>query len=219
MDPFRLCIALGPLGVYLLLIGALNLSRRPFLTTGARDIAALGIALSGLILIGPVELLVPRVLALQFGSYAWLYWLLLASMYFSVLTLLALSARPRLSLYNITLDESRQLLAGVAQSLDPQAHLVGESLLLPSLNVQLHMEAFAGLRAVALAPVGPRQSYRGWKLLEHALAAALYRTEVPPNPAGIGFMMVGMLIGAMILVRWITDPQAVAKAMVEMLGI
>ena len=31
--------------------------------------------------------------------------------------------------------------------------------------------------------------------------------------------MVGMLIGAMILTRWFTDPQAVAKAMVEMLGI
>ena len=89
----------------------------------------------------------PRALVLQFGSYAWLYWLLLASMYFSVLTLLVLSARPRLSLYNITLDEMRQLLAGVAQSLDPQAHLVGESLLLPSLNVQLHMEAFTGLPA------------------------------------------------------------------------
>ena len=105
MDPFRLCIALGPLGLYLLLMGALNLGRRPF-TPSARDIAALGIALSGLILVGPVELLMPRELRVRFGSYVWLYWLLLTSMYFSILTLLALSARPRLSLYNITLDEA-----------------------------------------------------------------------------------------------------------------
>ena len=73
-------------------------------------------------------------------------------MYFSTITLLAVSARPRLSLYNLTLDEARQMLASVAPTLDPQAHLVGDSLVLPSLNVQLHVEAFSGLRAVALRP-------------------------------------------------------------------
>ena len=34
MDPLSLCIALGPVAVYLILIGSLNLGRRPFLTTG-----------------------------------------------------------------------------------------------------------------------------------------------------------------------------------------
>ena len=37
MDPFRLCVALGPVAVYVLLLGALNLSRRAFLVTGTRD--------------------------------------------------------------------------------------------------------------------------------------------------------------------------------------
>ena len=219
MDPFRLCVALGPLGIFLLLMGVLNLGRRPFLTTGARDTAALGIALSGLILMGPVELLMPRVLLLRFGSFAWLYWLLLASMYCSTLTLLVLSARPRLSMHNLGLDEARSLLAEVAYKLDPQFRWTADTLLLPELNVQLHLEGYAPLRAVALTPIGPRQSYRGWKELELALTAALRRTETPPNPAGVGLVLSGLMLGGLIAARWVADPQAVAKAMVEMLGI
>ena len=39
MDPFRLCVALGPVAIYLLLVGTLNLFRRPFLVSGTRDAA------------------------------------------------------------------------------------------------------------------------------------------------------------------------------------
>ena len=60
MDSFRLCLALGPLAIYLLLLGAINLSRRPFLVTGARDLAALGVAVAGLVVVGPIELLLPE---------------------------------------------------------------------------------------------------------------------------------------------------------------
>ena len=34
MDPFRLCLALGPVAVHLLLLGAVNVSRRPLLVSG-----------------------------------------------------------------------------------------------------------------------------------------------------------------------------------------
>jgi hypothetical protein len=98
MDPVRLCVALGPLAIYLLVLGILNLGRRPFLTTGARDIAAVGIALGGLILVGPLELFMPKDVAFRYGQFTWLYWALLLSFYLSGLTLLVLSARPRLSL-------------------------------------------------------------------------------------------------------------------------
>ena len=43
MDPLNLCIALGPLAVYLLLLGLIGLSSRPFLTSGFRDGATLAI--------------------------------------------------------------------------------------------------------------------------------------------------------------------------------
>ena len=49
MDPFRLCLALGPLTAYLLLLSALNFSRRPRIVSGARDAAVLGLGVVGLV--------------------------------------------------------------------------------------------------------------------------------------------------------------------------
>jgi hypothetical protein len=219
MDPLRLAVALGPLAIYLLLLGALNLSRRPLLTTGARDIAALGVALSGLILVGPLELFMPRDLAFRFGSLGWLYWTLLASFYLSCLTLLVLSARPRLSLYNIAADDARQLLARVASQLDPAAHWAGDTLTLPELRVQLVLDPFPLLRSVALTPVGSRQSYHGWKRLERALRPALRSSETTPNPAGLSFCLFGATMLAAIATRWVADPQAVADAFQQIMGL
>ncbi len=54
VDPLHFCIALGPLAAYLLLLGAVNLSSRPFLTNGARDTAALGIGILGFAIVGPM---------------------------------------------------------------------------------------------------------------------------------------------------------------------
>ena len=37
IDPLRFAIAIGPLAIYLLVMGIVNLMSRPFVTTGARD--------------------------------------------------------------------------------------------------------------------------------------------------------------------------------------
>ena len=66
-DPLHLAIALGPLAVYFLLVGMINLSSRPLVTTGARDAAALGVGLSGLVFAGPMELFLPEDAAIHFG--------------------------------------------------------------------------------------------------------------------------------------------------------
>ena len=50
MDSLHFCIAVVPLSVYLLMMGLLNLRRHPFVTTGARDAATLGIGVVGCLL-------------------------------------------------------------------------------------------------------------------------------------------------------------------------
>jgi hypothetical protein len=219
MDPLRLGIALGPLAVYLLLMGGLNLSRRPFLTTGARDIAALGIAVSGLILIGPIELFLARNLAIPFAEHMVLFWSLVASLYLSTLTLVILTLRPRLTLHNLTLEEAREVLASTTSGLDPSARWTANSMLLPGLGVELAIEEFVPLKSVSLAPIGGRQSYRGWKQLERAMAQSLRQREVAPNPAGLTLVLTGLLMSGVILFRWMRDPAAVAAAFTEMFGL
>ena len=60
MDTFSACVAFGPLGIYLLLLGRINVSRRPLLLSGTRETLALGLALFGLVTVGPMQLFMPR---------------------------------------------------------------------------------------------------------------------------------------------------------------
>ena len=219
MDPFRLCLALGPLAIYLLLLGSINFWRRPFITTGARDVAALGIGISGLVLVGPIELLTPDTLPPPFDELLWVFWLTIATLYFLVFSLIVLSVRPRISIYNVASDELRAVLARVAPVLDPQARWAGSSLVLPGLGVELFLDDFVVLRHVSLVPLGTSQSYRGWRQLERALSAALRGQRSSISPAAFSFLLLGSMMLAAILVSWSRNPQAVAKAFREMLGL
>ena len=214
VDPLHLTIALGPLAVYLLLLGMLNLSRRPFLTTGARDTAALGLAISGFAVIGPMELFLPEAAAVLLGGYVWA---LLLGFYLLCLTLVVLLMRPRIIIYNVTVEQLRPTLAGVVVELDPDARWAGEALLLPRLSVQLHVEPFVAMRNVQLISSGPRQSCAGWRRLEIALAARLREKKCPLNPYGFSLLFFGLLMVGLIALCVVNDSDAVAQALREML--
>ena len=214
IDPFRLCLALGPVAIYLLLLGAINFSRRPFLVSGTRDAAVLGLAVSGLMIVGPLELFVPIHAVLRFGPYVWGFLILLYAM---GLTLLLLFSRPRLVVYNVTTNELRPILAEVVARLDQEARWAGDSLLLPNLGAQLHLDSLRAMRNVSLVATGPRQSHLGWRQLEVALRAALGQCEVPRNPRSISLISAGLLLLVFLLLTIAQDPQAVAEAMFDMI--
>ena len=115
-DPFRLSIALVPLAAYCVLLGLINARRRPFVTTGGCDLAALGAAMSGLVLVGPIELFRPEAAEPNYGGFVWLF---LIVFYWLCVWLAVLVARPRLVVYNIRGEELRPALAEAARRLDP----------------------------------------------------------------------------------------------------
>lgn len=214
MDPLRLCLALGPLAVYFVLMGAINLVRRPILLSGVRETVALAVAVSGLVLIGPIELFMPQAAAVDFGAFVWA---LLISFYVLVVTLLVLIGRPRLVVYNITEAEFRPVLAEVVGALDPEARWAGNSLVLPGLQIELHVESFALMRNVSVSAIGELQSYQGWRRLEAALGGALREVEVAPNPQGAGLLLVGLTMAVTVLWQLASDPQAITQAFFDML--
>ena len=214
MDPFSMCLALGPVAIYLLLLGALNLSRRPFLVSGTRDAAALALAVFGLVTVGPLQLFFPLGATLTYGSLVWLF---LVALYVLLVVLLALLMRPRLVVYNISAGELRPVLASLAVELDREARWAGDSLVLPSLGVQLHLDAVAALRNVSLISNGPAQSHDGWRRLEQALAVRLDDLEVARNPCAVSFLTAGTLIAVFLVLLIAQDPQAVAQSLFEML--
>jgi hypothetical protein len=212
MDPFRLCLALGPVAAYLLLLGAINLRGRPLLFSGVRDATLLALAISGLMVVGPMELFFPYDAAVQYGPRVWL---LLATLYVTCVLLALLVLKPRLVIYNISVDRVRPILAELVERLDSDARWAGDSLALPGLGVQLYVDNFAAFRSVSLISAGGNQNRQGWRRLEAALAAALAREEPHPNPHGVSLIGAGLLIVAVIIVTIVRNPQAVAKALLE----
>ena len=214
MDGFRLCLALGPLAVYLVLLAWINLSRRPFVVSGGRDLAALGVACSGMVLVGPIELLLPAQAIYVYKGYVWL---LLAVMYSLCVSLAALLARPRLTVYNFTLDQLRPLLATVIDELDPEARWAGACLSLPKLRVELHLESTSPLKNVSLVATGDDQSFAGWRRLEVALRAQLRQAESPANAWGVFLALGAFALIACVGWQVFVHPQAVTAGFREML--
>ena len=213
-DPLHQCIAFGPLVVYLLILGTINLGRRPFLTTGARDTAVLGIAISGFIVAGPMELFLPEGAANLLGGWVWG---LLVTFYLLCLTLIVLLMRPRLVIYNVTFEQLRPALAEAVSRLDDQARWAGESLAMPSLGVQLTVEPVAVMKSVQLVSSGPYQNIAGWRRLDDELAAELQKSKGLPNPYGVFLISFALCLGGMVLIWMSRDPAGVKQALNDML--
>jgi hypothetical protein len=213
-DPLHQCIAFGPLVVYLLILGMINLSRRPFLTTGARDTAVLGIAISGFIVAGPMELFLPEGAANLFGVWIWG---LLLTFYLLCLLLVVLLMRPRLVIYNVTFEQLRPVLADAVGRIDEHSRWAGESLSMPTQGVQLTVEPLAMMKSVQLVSAGPHQNIAGWRRLEDELAAGLKQAKGLPNPYGVFLVSFAVCLGGAVLYWMSRDPAGVAQALNDML--
>jgi hypothetical protein len=214
MDPLHFCIAVAPLAVYLLLIGLLNLSSKAFVTTGARDAAALGIGISGMVIAGPMELFFPEGAASQFGGFVWL---MLIVFYGLCITLVVLLMRSRIVVYNISVDQLMPVLKSIAHRLDKDSRWAGDMLMMPNLKVHLHVESAEMFRNIQLCAGGNQQSYEGWRALEIELRKELRSTRVRPNLSGIGLLIVSGILSLGAAIWLITDQQAVAQAFTDML--
>lgn len=215
MDALHLCIALGPLATYLLLLGAVNLSSRPFLTTGGRDLAALAVAIAGFVAAGPMELFLPEWTAARIGGYA--VWALMLGLYALLVTLLVLFLRPRLVIYNVMFEQLRPVLAEVVSRLDSDARWAGDSLVMPQLGVHLHLEPRTLARNVQLVASGPHQSYEGWRRLEMELASQLKPIKTTSNRQGWRMLAMGLLLASVITYGLVRNPQQVAQSINAML--
>jgi hypothetical protein len=202
------------LAVYLLVIGMLNLSRRPFVTSGARDLIALGVGVSGLAVVGPIELLTETRVVLHLGPS---YWFLVLGLYFSGVLTLALHARPRLVVYNISPEAFRAALETVAREADSGAHWAGETLVLPTLQTQLLVEPFAVLRNVSLVALGETHNLALWRFLHAGLRDRLTGSNTAAG-LGLGLVLLGVAMFTVIGSQWLYDPVAVTRGFMEMLG-
>ena len=159
-------------------------------------------------------MLLPEQAIVVYKGYVWL---LLLVMYSLCVSLSSLLARPRLSIYNVTLDQLRPLLAEVIDELDPDARWAGGSLALPKLRVELYLESSAALKNVSLVASGDDQSFAGWRRLEQSLATHLRQAESPANAWGVVLALGSFALAACVGWQVLVHPQAVTAGFREML--
>jgi hypothetical protein len=214
MDPLRFCLAFVPLAAYFVALAGVHLRRRPVMVSGFRDSAALALALSGLAIVGPVELFFPREAGVVFAQYVWL---LLGALYGLGVLLVLLAERPRLVIYDLTLDELRPLLARACERVDPTTRWAGQSLSLPGAGMELRVDP-SWLRTISIRTLGATPPPEAWRRLHAALCVELREVRGRRNlPAALVFGGLGMLLAAATLTLAARHPREIAQAMVELL--
>lgn len=190
-DPFRVAGAALPLGLYLLYLGWLNVRRTPSLVSGTIDTASLGFGLCGVVLVGPFELLAPEEAFLVYSVYAWP---MLLVMYSLIVLLIVLLQPPSLILYNVSLEQSQEVLNAAVEKMDSNVQWTGNTLVWPAMGVELTVESFTALRNTKLTGSNVYQNFEGWFRLAQTLQSQLAKVSTGPSAIGIAMLVAGAML-------------------------
>lgn len=214
IDSFSITLSLGPLAVYLLVIGSLQSARRPTVTTGAQDTVALAIGVSGLLLAGPLVLFFPT---MAYGMLGWIVWLMLATFFILTVLLIVLTMRPRMVIYGAGAADVREPLLRAAQSLDGNARFDGDQLTFPAVGTTVRLEVFAPGETPQVLPQSQTMSPIFWRRLVRATRLELAQVENPSRGKGAGLLLVALLMLAFVGSQIATQPQEVVSGFREWL--
>jgi hypothetical protein len=142
-----ICANLLPIGTYLCVLGLFHTLRRPLITTGGRDYLALAIALSGLIITGPIDYVLHSKMLPDFLVHSHLIGL-------GIYALLVASLVPRscekLILYNCQPEAAVQTVRGILHRTGQRVQEVSGGWILAERGVSLEIDSFPALRNVTL---------------------------------------------------------------------
>lgn len=185
-----LWVALLPPAAYLLGVAGLHLRSRPTAVPGGIDLAVLCGAVAALAVAGPLDLMQPL-------SVRGPWRLVLPAVLVALLVSLALLAsRPRVVVYNTSIEQLRPLVAQVAAGLDPSARWAGETVALPGRGLQVHLDGRGSMRCVSLVAVGTRTSPEAWVEFGRRVRRAAGGLRVRSSPWALLFGGMGAALVA-----------------------
>ena len=192
MNVLSIPFALGPLAIYLVAIGLINVLPKPRLCSGTLDFAALCLGISGLVIVGPIQILLPHTAMLRFGDNAWSPMLFL---YLFSATWLLIIRRPRLVIYNIrTGDGFCDLIEKTLRRNHWTSQGAGNILQIEELGIQFEILSISAMRNVTLRATRAEQSPTGWHLLRKELSTELQTVRGGFSLVGGLMVMVGLLM-------------------------
>lgn len=178
IEPFPALIAFTPLIIYLFAFATLRIAGLAWVSTGARDLAAVLMAVSGFIVIGPMELFFPNATASYLGAIVWAPLILL---YLLLACLLILSSKPKLIIYGRTMDDVYPALVRAAREMDAGTIENGEQMQvhLPNLKAHFRIEAAPGHDCLSVIAFEPLLPPGVWSSLRKQLRTHLKTTAAP----------------------------------------
>lgn len=188
--------ALAPLGVYLFFLGIINLSSKTRVLTGRQDFIALSLGISGLIIIGPMQVFLPQAGMIRFGNNVWYP---MAILYLFGTTWLLLLNRPRLILYNLGQDKFSALMESVVERKKWSVRWHGNILQINEIEIQFEILPSVSMKNITLRATYSEQSIAGWRILREVLRTELQSQHSKFN--GFGFLLItcGLII---VVVGW-----------------
>ena len=214
MNTFSIVVALTPIAVYCIVLGALYLRRRPKVVSGSRDLACLGFAMIGLFIVGPAELFFPQAAFNVFGISVWV---MIVVLYVFMLMFAIVNAKPRLIVFGLDAELLTGPVDRALQQLDPGTKWLSHSFVAPSLGIQGIVER-AGAGVVSQISATKReQDMLGWIALERTLSQVLRDTEVERSPYGHRWIILGFAILGLMGYTLISRPDAMAQGIQDIL--
>lgn len=207
MNVFPLIVALLPLATYFLLMGVMRMVR-PLVTTSARDGMALAIAVSGLVMIGPMQLLFPSQAAAVMG---WIVWLILLTLYVLCVSLILLSLRPKIIVYGVPPAELLTPLLKACQAVDESATLDSgrQQVTLHKEGVLLRVEALGGSDAAQIEAFEKNLHPKFWQHLLVELRGGTAGIQTRFSVGGLGMVVTGLVLGGVIISQIVSQPDEV----------
>ena len=202
---FHFAVAAIPVAIYLVLIGSLRLRTRPLVTTGWRDALTVGIAASGLVAIGPMQLFFPVTAGQTFRGWVWLA---LFTLYLLALILVLLSCKPRLIAYGLSEKQFREVLLTAAKEVDDSANWEGEVLSLPQVGIQVASDPTGAHQVEQVVHIGMLHNFQDWVRLERSFASASRKVTCPRVWIGWLFVIVGLGLLAFAVTPLVSNPDS-----------
>lgn len=215
-EPFPALVAFTPLILYLLAFALVRISGKVCVITGGTDTAALLFAISGLVVVGPMELFFPKATAYLLGIWVWVPLLLL---YLLFGCLFVISGASKLVVYGRTAETLFESLTRAAQAIDSSAVADYDSgqVHLPKVGAHLRLDSAPGHDCINVIAFEPLLPVAFWQSLRNYLRSELRRTRPPKPRRGVPALLLAMLMAFWLVRYLLNEPNLLAEGFREWL--
>lgn len=176
--------------------------------------ALLGLAMLGLVLVGPSQLFFP---VAAFNLLGPAVWFLITLLYFFIVLFVILNSRPRLVVFGLAPDALANKVKESLDELNIESTWMGLTFAAPGIRVDGTIEQAGNGDLSQIVATRSNQDVIGWMTLERALAIKLKLIPIEPRSTGTVWIALGLAALVALGLQIYSNPTAVADGMKELL--